>query len=402
MDRELGTPALNDLVHPLRIGSVATRELDTLYYDTADYRLVRSGAELRLGLGGPVAGWHLKLPGPDPDSRIELRRQAPEVTESTFLARPPAVPDDLRDLTTARAGGLALQPVARLRTHRRTTVLVDPASRPVAEVDEDEVRAYFDHHHEPETTWHEVEIELLDGRPRDLDRLTRRLERHGGHRAPYRSKISRAIGPPAASPLVPEARLPTGIDDPVATVFEARWQAQVVELIDRDSRVRMGDDEAVHKMRVAARRLRSALRTFRPLLDRAQARRMADELRWLGAVLGSLRDAHVLGDEIGRMVEDLPATEVLGPVAIEIGRHFAGTRAEAGADVLAALRSERYLVLLEGGGRLLRRRPDRLSRRPADRGHGRSPAGPGTAPGGPAGRSGVAPGAGARPGAGLA
>ena len=36
--------------------------LDTIYFDTADLRLIRAGITLRRRTGGKDAGWHLKLP----------------------------------------------------------------------------------------------------------------------------------------------------------------------------------------------------------------------------------------------------------------------------------------------------------------------------------------------------
>ena len=75
------------LAPALRVGSVETVDLDALYYDTADYRLARSGASLRLRLGGSDAGWHLKLPGSEPDARIELQRPAPELESASFRPR---------------------------------------------------------------------------------------------------------------------------------------------------------------------------------------------------------------------------------------------------------------------------------------------------------------------------
>ena len=52
--------------------------------------------------------------------------------------------------------------------------------------------------------------------------------------------------------------------------------------------------DAVHKARVATRRLRSALRTFRPLLDRTVTDPLRREVRWLTGALGAPRDAEVL------------------------------------------------------------------------------------------------------------
>ena len=161
MDEAADGPPIDHLARPLEIGSVHTVDLDALYYDTPYFRLVRSGAELRLRLGGPDAGWHLKLPGSRPDSRVELHRPGPEAAPGMVPAvPPPAVPGELADLVTARAlptGPPADRPAPHPPTdHRPGRCRV----RPVAEVDEDEVRAFFDHHQEPEESWREVEIEL--------------------------------------------------------------------------------------------------------------------------------------------------------------------------------------------------------------------------------------------------
>ena len=47
-------------------------QLEAEYYDTADFRLLRSGITLRRRKGGDDAGWHLKLPA-GPASREEIR-----------------------------------------------------------------------------------------------------------------------------------------------------------------------------------------------------------------------------------------------------------------------------------------------------------------------------------------
>jgi CHAD domain-containing protein len=58
--------------------------------------------------------------------------------------------------------------------------------------------------------------------------------------------------------------------------------------------VRAGlDPEQVHKMRVAMRRLRTALRVFAGAFDGAPSSEWRDELRWLGQLLGTVRDLDV-------------------------------------------------------------------------------------------------------------
>jgi CHAD domain-containing protein len=54
------------------------------------------------------------------------------------------------------------------------------------------------------------------------------------------------------------------------------------------------DREGVHQLRVSARRLRSELRAMRDVLPREPWRELGDDLKWMGAVLGRLRDLDVL------------------------------------------------------------------------------------------------------------
>jgi CHAD domain-containing protein len=51
-----------------------------------------------------------------------------------------------------------------------------------------------------------------------------------------------------------------------------------------------GDPESVHQMRVALRRLRSALSVFRPVLDATNTEATIAEVRWLARTLGAARD----------------------------------------------------------------------------------------------------------------
>lgn len=345
VDDDARFPGLESL-GGFRVGSSETVNLDAVYYDTNDYRLARSGASLRLRLGGSDSGWHLKLPGPSSDARLELRRPASASDTARLSQDPPPVPDELRDLTLSRTGGRRLQPVVRLTTRRTKTLLLDPASRPLAEVDQDEVGAFLNGDPEPHEHWKELEIELLEGSPEQLAEISRRLERSGSRPADYPSKFVRAVGTAASSPLVGEPRNLPGPGASVGDVFAKRWHDLVVELMARDVGVRLGEPEAVHKMRVAIRRMRSALKTFSPVLDRESARWLRDELRWLGLSLGAVRDADVLRGQLEEMLGSLPEAEVIGPIKDEIGTHFARTRQRALAAALTEMRSERYLELV--------------------------------------------------------
>jgi inorganic triphosphatase YgiF len=59
----------------------------------------------------------------------------------------------------------------------------------------------------------------------------------------------------------------------------------------RDPAVRRELPDAIHQMRVATRRMRSALQAYGRILDRARTRHLTDELKWLASVLGPARDS---------------------------------------------------------------------------------------------------------------
>lgn len=103
--------------------------------------------------------------------------------------------------------------------------------------------------------------------------------------------------------------------------------------------------EAVHQARVATRRLRSDLRTFRGAIDPRWATELRAELDWLGGVLGGARDADVLLARLSGRGEELSATSADG--AGELRRALAQRCVEAHAAVQETLRGERHSALVK-------------------------------------------------------
>lgn len=100
-------------------------------------------------------------------------------------------------------------------------------------------------------------------------------------------------------------------------------------------------------MRIAARRLRSALQTYGPLFGNAAATdSLGQELRWLGQALGPARDAQVLRERLIELVAAEPDDLVLGPVAAFIDDDLRAAERDARAATLAALGDQRYVRLL--------------------------------------------------------
>jgi CHAD domain-containing protein len=130
-------------------------------------------------------------------------------------------------------------------------------------------------------------------------------------------------------------------------VVQARITGQVRELRRLDPLVRHDTPDAVHQMRVAARRLRSALATFRPLLDRTVTDPVRDELKWLGTVLSDVRDAEVLHGRLDAMIAAEYPEAVRGGAQQRIERELEAQHAAARVRANAAMESPRYFALLE-------------------------------------------------------
>ncbi|MFC9331489.1 CHAD domain-containing protein [Kitasatospora sp. NPDC057015] len=92
----------------------------------------------------------------------------------------------------------------------------------------------------------------------------------------------------------------------VGAAVLARLAAQAEVLAALDPAVRADEPDSVHRMRVACRRLRSALQTYGRLFAGSRTRELARELKWLGAVLGQARDREVLGRRLLSGARDLP------------------------------------------------------------------------------------------------
>ncbi|WP_193721609.1 CHAD domain-containing protein [Georgenia subflava] len=156
---------------------------------------------------------------------------------------------------------------------------------------------------------------------------------------------SRAVGD--AVPRRPGPDREASPDSPASEVVLGYVDAQLLALRQAQPGVVADSPDAVHQMRVAARRLRSTLKTFRALFDREPAERLREELRWLGTVLGDARDAEVMH---ARLRDRLAADPVSNGRAAVLGRIdsvFDARRAQARKQVLRELGRPRHLRLLD-------------------------------------------------------
>ena len=118
--------------------------------------------------------------------------------------------------------------------------------------------------------------------------------------------------------------------DPLTAPLADRplWARSAATALHRSQR-RASEVERVHQSRVALRRIRSNLRTFRLALDPAWGTSLRAELAWYGGRLGQVRDLHILRD-----VVTVKGPEVLDPEDVDRLDSVVGVRmAAALADV---------------------------------------------------------------------
>ncbi len=203
----------------------------------------------------------------------------------------------------------------------------------------------------PSRTGAQWEVELVDGTNGLLDSVERRLLAAGASPAGP-SKLVRTLGdlvPP--QPERPSRKqLSRGS---AAQLVLAHIGEHTEELHQQDARLRADLPGSVHKLRIATRRLRSALKTYQPLLASADADHLGDELRWLGQSLSRARDAQVMRERLQQMIAAEPTELVLGPVSQRIDDDLSSEYKAGHEQGVAAVETERYFRLLDALDQLI-------------------------------------------------
>ena len=259
-----------------------SRVFRSTYHDTPDRRLARSGVALRRRLENGSNTWEVELP------------EAPRRVALAAPGGPAEPPQLISDLLRAIVRDRELVEVLTVQTRRNGT--------------HDEVSLLEDN-----TV---VEEFVREGRDDDpgLDVLGLPTRQVPGKKASLHERVKARIG------------------------------EQYEEMLAHDPGARLGEEpEAVHKFRVAIRRLRSVLRSSRPMLDRVWADQLRAELDWLARALGRVRDLDVLISHLEEEVVELPNDHEAGELLLTKLR---SKRAAAQHELVETLSSERYATLL--------------------------------------------------------
>lgn len=331
------------LAHPLLREGFARGRVKTLravYFDTPDARLRRGGFVLRLRRGedagegearqtlktaaGAAAGlfrrgeWEWTIAGEAPDlGALAETPAAAIVAEPGFAER--------------------LAPAFTVESTRRATTLADEDARIEIVVDEGVVRGA-----DAEAAFCEIELELKQGKPRDLFRVARALAADAPLRLGFEAKSDRGHALAARAAHADRAgggvgKFEAGLAPAmnVREAFQAIARACLRQLAANEEALARGPTAgAIHQMRVAIRRLRAAMSLFRKAVDDKERTAVAEGLRRVARSLGEARDLDVfIANEIDPMREKRPDDAD----AERLAAHFARQRDAAYAQAREAI-----------------------------------------------------------------
>jgi CHAD domain-containing protein len=334
------------------VGQPVVRTVD-LYYDTADWRIGRSGFVLRVRRHNDQGEVTLKDTSP---AVAGLRRRI-EVTEPL----PPGGLDELgvdgpvgRRLR-ALAGNVPRAPLLEVRTRRHPYRLY-VANELLGEVDLDDTIIVVGDDQYP-VRMRRVEVEAEAPGAELLPPLVDQLRQDCSLQPAILSKfeaglLAAGLQVPTVTELGPTT---VGPESSVGAVAYAVLRRNLAAMLAHEAGTRLGEDiEQLHDMRVATRRLRAALALFAGVLP-GHARPLRDELGWLAAELGTVRDLDVQLQRLEGWRDELP-DEDSGALA-DLARLLGREREIAREQLLASLDSPRYGRLVSEFASMLRPGP---------------------------------------------
>ena len=327
VDDDVVLPDLVGLPETAQVDPQRTLALSATYYDTAELDLIRAGITLRRRTGGDDAGWHLKLP-------VGTDRHELQVPLEGSAEEPPL------ELTAIVRGVVRERPLVRVGavdTSRVSTLLRAVDGRLLAEVCDDRVTARRITSGSSEAeTWREWEVEFNGEPDRMVDELERRLLAAGARPSARRAKLARIL--PVTAPTAIRSTLAKAKKATVAEVLAPYLATQVAEITRLDPLVRADVPDAVHSMRVAGRRVRAILGTYRDVFDRKRTGPLRVEVKWLVDELGRPRDLEVLRDRLEIL---------LAGNAASVGSVIEAEHGVAHRVALEAMMSPRYFALVD-------------------------------------------------------
>jgi inorganic triphosphatase YgiF len=330
--------------HPLfrKAGDESVETLAAVYYDTPDFELKRKGASLRVRREGGQWIQTVKWSGAVRGGLHERNEIEAEVPGPAPDCDRIAHPDLDQVFRTPQLTG-ALRPVFETSITRSKRTLTLDGATVEASLDQGEIRSG-----ERSESVSELELELKRGSSPALFDLALTIAARAPVHLENRSKAERGYALSRGEAPSPQKASPPALDPgmTVSDAFAAIAWSTLAHLQANEEGTLAGDDpEFLHQMRVAVRRLRSAVSAFSGVLPDASREPVTKELKWLGRALGPARDWDVFVTQtLPPLVEAYPDRRALDALRLEARRR----RSSAQRTMRRALRSRRYQKALIG------------------------------------------------------
>ena len=288
-----------------RLGTVTRKVVHDLYLDTADFRLLRHGYQLRVRAGADGSIATLKARGAGNEVGIYHRLEIEEALAGESLPGavgdlPSSLAEALVDVVGSRG---ELTPICAIEQTRRVREVSPEApgrtrrSVPVLGVlslDEMRIRQSWDGAILARA--YEIEIELAPrGDAAELHGLADRFLGAFDLIPSTESKLERALAIISRHPATaPENWQGVQASMHMAEACRIIWQEQFMQMLLCEAGVRFASDpEYVHDARVAIRRVRAAARIYEGYFKTKATRRYLKRLRRTARLLGAVRDLDV-------------------------------------------------------------------------------------------------------------
>jgi CHAD domain-containing protein len=340
------------------------------YFDTPDWQVLESGREFRWRETSNGFEMGLKSTGSDenPEQRqLEVEQPVEELPSSVRRIPKGPVAEALHDIETVN-----LKELIRVETRRRPfnlrtpdgaliELVLDRVSVVAVKKSKKRVAASLE--------FDELGLRWKEGSKLPLPELIAEIQTQFGLLPSRLTTFQRGlrfaglVPPPRTRPethhleqvsclrQLREGRLRKR--DPITKLLYRYLLEQFEQVLFHEPHAWEGlDPEGVHRMRVAIRRSRAAHRAFKVFLPQEEIRSLGQELKWIAAVLGDVRDLDVYLDQFPRVKSQLPAQDA-GNLAI-YEQHLIDQRRIARKQLIECLTDRRYAQLKDSFLRLLR------------------------------------------------
>jgi len=277
-----GTEDLAAVLAAAPAGDDADAELISVYFDTADLALQKAGVSLRVR--------------ESKGRRVQTLKRGEGLAREEYEASIEGLAPDpeLGPLPGLMPAGARLKPAFNVRVSRRQRLVRIGGAEIELALDQGEVVGG-----DSSTPICEVELELKAGAPEALFSLARTL----GEAAPlYLSFDTKAArGQALVAGADAGARRSGAVvlkgDETAGEAFQAVARKALAQIAANAAILRQAPTaEAVHQLRVGTRRFRSALTTFRSILEGAALAPIRDAMKWLSHACDEARNLDVYAD----------------------------------------------------------------------------------------------------------